>query len=67
MLREEDAAVGDDVELTSATGNRCRLDPELLRYLGGETRCPRVVPASGRAVDDLDRHAKTLVAGIVAQ
>ena len=28
--------------------------------LGGETRSPRVIPASGGAVEDLDRHGRTL-------
>jgi len=56
LLREDQLTVGEDVEL--ALRAWCRLGGGLspLLDLGHETRGPAVVAASGRAVQDLDRH-----------
>jgi hypothetical protein len=54
-FREDRAAVGEDVELPVAAGRCGDVVPGSFQ-LGGETRGPRVVPASGGAVEDLDPH-----------
>jgi hypothetical protein len=56
VLGEEEQAVGMDVELSFGARSRLRVDAEPGGDLGRETRGPRVVSASGRAVEDLDRH-----------
>lgn len=56
LLREDQVAVAQDVELAVLAGNRLRGDPGSLD-LGRETRGPAVVAASGGAVVDLDGHA----------
>ena len=56
VLGEDELAVADHVELAFATGDVARGDPVRLQ-LGHETRGPLVVAVSGRAVEDLDRHA----------
>ncbi len=58
LFGEEQAPVDEDVELALGAGSRSRADPGALLDLGRETRGPRVVPASGRAVEDLDRHER---------
>jgi hypothetical protein len=55
MLREDECPVRPDVELALATRDRLRVET-LAGQLGRETRGPRVVTASGRAVVDLDVH-----------
>lgn len=61
LLREDEGAVGDDVELGLRSGNRfgvVAVRVELRREAHG----PRVVAVSDGAVEDLDtRHAVTLV------
>ena len=66
LLREEELAVGDDVELGARPGSRLRGDAELRGDLGRETRGPLVVAASGGAVDDLDAHGGIVSAARVA-
>jgi hypothetical protein len=56
VLGEHELAVAEDVELSVAAGARRRVDPGIAE-LGGETRRPRLVSASGRAIEDLDAHA----------
>ncbi len=56
MLREDEAAVSQDVELSSLTGYRSGRGVELRLDLARETRGARVVTASGGAVEDLDGH-----------
>ncbi len=63
LLREDQIAVREDVELTLRSRRRLRLDSGLLGDRGRETRGPAVVAASGGAVEDSDRHARRLVAG----
>ena len=59
MLGEDEATVDEDVELPPLSGDRGRV--VALRYeLGRETRGPFVVARSGRAVEDLDRHARSV-------
>jgi hypothetical protein len=53
LLREDDAAVRDDVELRLLALADRRGEP-LVVELGRETRGPFVVPASDGAVEDLD-------------
>jgi hypothetical protein len=55
LLREDELAVGQDVELPRLPGGDCRLEPLLLQ-LGRETRGPAVVPTSDWAIEDLDAH-----------
>ena len=63
LLGEDHLPVREDVELGLLSGYRRRGDPRLRLDLGRETRGPFVVAASGRAVEDLDRHAGSLPAG----
>ena len=53
LLREDDAAVGDDVELGALAGD-CTRRVSLMAELLGEAHGPPVVPASDGAVEDLD-------------
>jgi hypothetical protein len=62
LLREDESAVRDDVELTLRARQRLRLVLGRPVDLGGETRSPFVVPVSDGAVVDLDPHVGTLVA-----
>jgi len=55
VLREDELAVAEHVELAVVAGGGGRVDPGLLQ-LCDETRRTFVVPASGRAVEDLDGH-----------
>jgi hypothetical protein len=57
LLREHEAAVGDDVELALVPGRCAGSDPGLFDR-GRETRSPAVVAASSRAVQDLDGHSE---------
>ena len=60
LLREDDRAVGDDVELRACAGHRRRLVTAVCK-LRREAHGPRVVAASDRAVEDLDAgHPETL-------
>jgi hypothetical protein len=61
VLREDELAVADDVELALPAGDVRRLKAFALQ-LGRETRGPLVVAVSGRAVVDLDGHAWSLPA-----
>src|SRR5690242_16330585 len=62
MLRVDQFPVRQNVELALAPRDRLRVEP-LARQLGRETRSPRVVAASGRAVVDLDVHPESLARG----
>jgi len=56
LLREEELAVGEDVELRlRALPNRGVETPVV--QLGRETRGPPVVPASDGAVENFDAHS----------
>jgi len=55
LLGEDELAVADDVELALAAAGGRRLDAARVQ-LGGETRRPFVVAASGGAVEDLHAH-----------
>ena len=59
LLREEQLAVGKDVELRVAALADLRLVLRPLTYLGRETRGPSVVTVSDGAVVDLDAHRPT--------
>jgi hypothetical protein len=60
LLREDELVVDDDVELTLAARNRVGGVSVQSVDLGGETRGPCVVAASGGAVEDADgSHAVT--------
>src|SRR5919201_877869 len=62
LLREDEPAVRLDVELALRAGGRdgvVTVSFELLREAHG----PLVVAASGRAVEDLDAHARSVYAG----
>jgi hypothetical protein len=61
VLREDELAVADDVELALLPGDVRRLKALALQ-LGRETRGPLVVAVSGRAVVDLDGHPWSLPA-----
>jgi putative acetyltransferase len=65
VLREDEVVVCDDVELPPLTGDRGRLVPELVQ-LRRETRSAGVIALSGRAVTDLDDHAKSLLFRVMA-
>ena len=54
-FREDQPPLGEDVELAFAAWYRLGFET-LACQLGRETRGPCVVPASGRAVKDLDAH-----------
>jgi hypothetical protein len=56
LFREDQAPVGDDVELTLLTGNDLRFMSGALVQLGRETRSPAVIAVSDGAVEDLDLH-----------
>ena len=60
VLREDELTVDEDVELAMSAGCGLGLGAGLGSDLGRETRGPCVVPASGRAVEDLDVHARRL-------
>jgi GNAT superfamily N-acetyltransferase len=60
VLREDERAVGHDVELRLAARSGRRLDPARVQ-LGRDTRGACVVAVSGRAVEDLDGHEKSLL------
>ena len=62
MLGEQQSPVGEDVELALRPGYRSRSNAELRADLGRETRGSLVVAASGRAVEDLDRHSRNIPA-----
>ena len=55
LLREDELAVCEDVELRLLTFPDRGVDPVALQ-LGRETRGPSVVSASDGAVEDLDAH-----------
>src|SRR5207237_10035180 len=59
LLREDERAVGDDVELGLLAFANRGVDPVVVQ-LGRETRSPSVVPASDGAVEDLDRHVESV-------
>ena len=63
LLREEELAVGDDVELALRALDDARVDPGGLQR-GRETRGPAVVAPSDRAVEDLDAHVQSLLAEV---
>lgn len=65
LLREDQLAVGEHVELRACSGNGVRGDVELGGDLGRETRGPLVVAASGGAVEDLDAHGSIVAAARV--
>jgi hypothetical protein len=54
-FRVDELAVAEHVELAGPSRSRGRVEP-LVGELGGETRRPFVVAASGRAIEDLDAH-----------
>jgi hypothetical protein len=56
VLGEDELAVADDVELSLAAARGRGVDARRVQ-LGGETRRPFVVAASGRAIEDLDAHS----------
>ena len=56
LLREDQAPVGDDVELTLLTRHDLGLVSGALVQLGRETRGPAVIAVSDGAVEDLDLH-----------
>jgi hypothetical protein len=55
-FREDQVAVGQDVELALASRRGLGLEARLVVNGGRETRGPSVVAASGGAVEDLDGH-----------
>jgi putative acetyltransferase len=57
VLGEEQAAVRDDVELPLLPRSDGRVDPVRVQ-LRRETRGARIVPVSGRAVEDLEGHER---------
>ena len=57
LLREDQPALGDDVELALLTGNGLGLVSGAPVQLGRETRGPAVIAVSDGAVEDLDLHA----------
>ena len=56
LLREDQLAVGDDVELTRLAGDGLGVVRRLFVQLGRETRGPAVIAVSDGAVVDLDLH-----------
>ena len=61
LLREDQLAVGDDVELALRSGDGLRLVRRSVVQLGRETRSPFVIAVSDGAVEDLDaRHVLRL-------
>jgi len=56
LLREDQAPVGDDVELTLLTRHDLGLVSGALVQRGRETRGPAVIAVSDGAVEDLDPH-----------
>ena len=56
LLREEEVAVDQDVELRASAGDGRSVGADRVPELRRETRGTLVVAASGRAVEDLDRH-----------
>jgi hypothetical protein len=57
VLREDEPPISEDVELSRRAGDWRGFEAELRGDLACETRSACVVPASGRAVVDLDRHS----------
>jgi hypothetical protein len=64
LLREDELAVGVDVELGLRSLADRRVDPAVLQ-LGCETRGPFVITASDGAVQDLDSHAEIVFTRLV--
>jgi hypothetical protein len=60
LLREDEVAVGENVELTLRALDDTGVDPAVLQR-GRETRGPTVVTPSDGAVEDLDAHAESLL------
>jgi len=59
LLREDDAALGHDVELALRSGDGFRVVRSAVVQLGRETRGPLVIAVSDGAVEDLDtRHSR---------
>jgi hypothetical protein len=58
LLREDESAVGHDVELALLPGNGARLVRGQVVQLGRETRSPSVIAVSDGAVVDLDLHPR---------
>jgi hypothetical protein len=58
LLREQERAVRDDVELALQPRRDRRLESQPLTKLGRETRGPDVVAVSDGAVEDLDGHGR---------
>ena len=56
LLREDQAPVGDDVELTLLARDGLGLVSGALVQLGRETRGPAVIAVSDGAIKDLDLH-----------
>ncbi len=61
LFREDELAVGENVELRLGAFQGRSVEPVVVQ-LGRETRGPFVVPASDRAVVDLDGHEASLAA-----
>ncbi len=65
LLREQQLAVGEDVELALLALDGRRLVLGALADLGRETRGPAVVAVSDGAVEDLDPcHASEVTGGV---
>ena len=65
LLREQQLAVGEDVELALLALDGRRLVPRAFVDLGRETRGPAVVAVSDGAVEDADpRHHESLSGAI---
>jgi hypothetical protein len=62
LLREDELAVRDDVELALRALDDGGIEPVRVQ-LGRETRGPDVIARSGGAVADLDGHARSLAIG----
>lgn len=57
LLGEDEPPLAEHVELAGRAGPRRGIDPPLMQR-GRETRSPRVVAASDRAVDDFHLHGR---------
>jgi hypothetical protein len=66
LLREDEHVVDEDVELPLAARRRCRRVIAQTVDLGRETRGPRVIAASGGAVEDADGAHAPLIAITIA-
>jgi hypothetical protein len=60
LLRKQELAVGDDVELALRALDDARVDPGGLQR-GRETRGPAVIAPSDRAIENLDAHVQSLL------